>query len=54
MKIDEYAPESVPMISAKAKSCSVSPPNRNSARTGSTVQNEVASERTTTSLIERL
>ena len=42
------------MISAKAKSCSVSPPNRNSASTGKIVQNEVASERTMTSLIERL
>ena len=54
MKIDEYAPESVPMISANAKSCSVSPPKNSSARTGSSVQNEVASERTMTSLIDRL
>ena len=53
MKTDEYVPESVPTSSAKAKSCSVSPPKRNSARTGSAVQKLVASERTMTSLIER-
>ncbi len=46
-------PESVPIISAKAKSRSVSPPNRNSAMTGSAVQKLVASERTMTSLIDR-
>ena len=45
MKIDEYVPESVPTSSAKAKSFSVSPPNRNSASTGSSVQKLVASER---------
>ena len=44
----------MPTSSAKAKSCSVSPPNRNSATTGSAVQKQVASERTITSLIERL
>ncbi len=44
----------MPTSSAKAKSRSVSPPNRNSASTGSTVQKLVASERTMTSLIERL
>ena len=44
----------MPTISANAKSFSVSPPNRNSASTGSSVQNDVASERTMTSLIERL
>ena len=44
----------MPTISAKAKSFSVSPPNSNSASTGSSVQNDVASERTSTSDIERL
>ena len=42
------------MSSAKAKSLSVSPPNSSRPSTGSTVQNEVASERTMTSDIERL
>ena len=37
MKIDEYAPEAMPTSSANAKSCSVSPPNSISARTGSRV-----------------
>ena len=44
----------MPTISAKAKSLSVSPPNRNSASTGRSVQKLVASERTITSDIERL
>ncbi len=54
MKIDEYAPEAMPIISAKAKSRSVSPPNSSSASTGSSVQKLVASERVSTSDIERL
>jgi len=41
-------------MSAKAKSLSVSPPKKNSPITGSTEQNEVASERTITSDIDRL
>ena len=44
----------MPTISANAKSWSVSPPKKNSASTGRTVQNDVASERTMTSDIERL
>ena len=44
----------MPTISAKAKSLSVSPPKKNSASTGRIVQNDVASERTMTSDIERL
>ena len=44
----------MPTISANAKSLSVSPPKKNSASTGRIVQNEVASERTMTSDIERL
>ena len=44
----------MPTISAKAKSLSVSPPKKNSASTGRIVQNDVASERTMTSAIERL
>ena len=44
----------VPTSSAKAKSLSVSPPKRSSASTGRIVQNDVASERTRTSDIERL
>jgi hypothetical protein len=45
MKIVEYAPEPMPMSSANAKSFSVSPPKKNSAVTGSSVMNDVASER---------
>ena len=44
----------MPTSSANAKSFSVSPPKSSSARIGSSVQNEVASERVETSLIERL
>ena len=44
----------MPIASAKAKSLSVSPPNSSSAITGSSVQSDVASERISTSLIERL
>ena len=44
----------MPTSSAKAKSLSVSPPKSSSARTGSSVQNDVASDRVSTSLIERL
>ena len=54
MKIDEYVPEAMPISSAKAKSCSVSPPNSISASTGSRVQKLVAIERTMTSDSERL
>ena len=54
MKIDEYVPEATPTSSANAKSFSVSPPNSSSARIGSSVQNDVASDRVSTSLIERL
>ena len=53
MKIDEYAPEAIPTISAKAKSFSVSPPKKSSASTGSSVQKLVASDRVSTSDIER-
>ena len=45
MKIDEYAPERMPTISAKAKSCNVAPPKKSSAPIGSSVMNVVASER---------
>ena len=54
MKIDEYVPDAMPISSAKAKSRSVSPPKNISAATGSSVQKEVASERTMTSDSERL
>ena len=54
MKIEEYVPEATPISSANAKSCSVSPPKRNSERIGSSVQKLVASERVMTSDIERL
>ena len=54
MKIEEYAPEAIPTISANAKSFSVSPPNSSSASTGSRVQKLVASDRVSTSDIERL
>ncbi len=54
MKIDEYAPEAMPIISANAKSFSVSPPNSSSASTGSSVQKLVASDLVSTSDIERL
>ena len=53
MKIDEYAPEATPIISAKAKSFSVSPPNSSSAAIGSSVQKLVASDLVSTSDIER-
>ena len=42
------------MSSAKAKSCSVSPPNSISARIGRPAQKLVASDRMITSDIERL
>ena len=45
MKIDEYAPEMTPTMSAKAKSFSVAPPRISSATIGSSVMNVVASER---------
>ena len=45
MKIDEYAPEMTPTMSANAKSLSVAPPSTSSATTGSSVMNVVASER---------
>ena len=54
MKIDEYAPEATPISSAKAKSCSVAPPKSSSASIGSSVQEVVASDRVSTSDIERL
>jgi hypothetical protein len=54
MKIDEYVPDAMPISSANAKSCSVSPPNSISASTGSSVQKLVASERAMTSDSERL
>ena len=53
MKIDEYAPEITPTNSAKAKSFSVWPPNSSSAKIGRQVQNVVARDRVSTSLIER-
>ena len=43
----------MPTSSANAKSCSVSPPNSISAATGSSVQRLVASDRVSTSDIER-
>ena len=45
MKIDEYAPEVTPTMSANAKSFSVAPPSTSSAMIGSSVMNVVASER---------
>ena len=54
MKIDEYVPDAIPTSSAKAKSFSVSPPNSSSAATPISVHIEVASDRVSTSLIERL
>ena len=54
MKIDEYAPEATPTSSAKAKSLSVSPPNSISAPTGISTVKLVASDRVSTSDIERL
>ena len=45
MKIDEYAPDAMPTISANAKSFSVAPPYTSSAPTGSSVMNVVVSER---------
>ena len=42
------------MISAKAKSCSVAPPKKNSARIGSSVESDVLSERVTVSHSEML
>ena len=53
MKIDEYVPEAIPTRSANAKSLSVSPPKRNSAVTGSNVEKDVASDRVSTSDIDR-
>ena len=54
MKIDEYVPEIAPIISANAKSFSVSPPKNSSEPTGSNVTKHVASDRVNTSDIERL
>ena len=54
MKIDEYAADAIPTISAKAKSLSVVPPNSSSASTGSSVQKLVASDLVSTSDMERL
>ena len=45
MKIDEYAPEVTPTMSANAKSFSVEPPRVSSATIGSSVMNVVASDR---------
>ena len=45
MKIDEYAPEMTPTMSANAKSLSVGPPKISSATIGSSVMNVVASDR---------
>ena len=53
MKIDEYVPDAIPTSSANAKSFSVSPPNSSSAATPISVHMEVASDRVSTSLIER-
>ena len=54
MKIDEYVPEAIPTSIAKAKSCSVALPKISSERTASRVEKLVASDRVSTSLIERL
>src|SRR4051794_8058740 len=54
MKMDEYVPDATPISKANAKSVSVSPPNTSSEVIGSSVQNDVASERVMTSLMERL
>ena len=53
MKMDEYVPDAIPTSSANAKSRSVWPPKKSSAVTGSSVENDVASERDSTSAIER-
>ena len=45
MKIDEYAPEVTPTMSANAKSFNVEPPRISSAMIGSSVMNVVASDR---------
>ena len=54
MKNDEYAPAAMPMISANAKFCSVSPPKRKSARIGRSVENDVFSDRVAVSHSEIL
>ncbi len=54
MKIDEYVPEAMPTNSAKAKSCRVCPPKSSRASTGMSVEKLVASDRVSTSDIERL
>ena len=54
MKIEEYAPEMTPTISAKAKSLSVAPPRISRQMIGSSVMNVVASERLIVSHSETL
>jgi hypothetical protein len=54
MKIDEYVPDAIPTIIAKAKSFSVSPPKTSSIVTRKTAERPVISDRVRTSLIDRL
>ena len=54
MKIDEYAPEMTPTMSAKAKSLSVAPPRMYRQMIGSSVMKVVASERRIVSQTETL
>ena len=54
MKMDEYVPEATPTNRAKAKSFSVSPPNRSRERMGSSTTNDVFTDRIKVSFSERL
>ena len=54
MKIEEYVPDAIPTIIAKAKSWRVGPPKMNSTVTRKTLERPVISDRVSTSLIERL
>ena len=54
MKIDEYVPEAIPTIIAKAKPRRVSSPKTRSMPTRNTVERPVMSDRVRTSAIERL
>ena len=54
MKIDEYVPDAIPTIIAKAKSLSVAPPKANSTPIRKTLERPVISDRVRTSLMERL
>ena len=54
MKIDEYAPEAIPIEEREGEVLSVSPPNRYSETTGRSVMNVVARERRIVSQSETL